>query len=540
MTEIDGQLPLTPQARADLNPQFSFGDAGALPAGKLAASEGQANTPPLQIIVGAGKPQELYAYIRGLSPDDLSLQLEAFDRGMLRTVIPMWRKMARRDGHLLSVSEKRLGRLAAMDWEVNPVDSSPEAKRQAEFLGAFLEAIPDFDTRLEELGEAIMFSIAGHEIEWLPNGGPGGELRCKLWKQNPEDLDLTVGRPRLWVRNASCIELPPDKFVIHRLKVGLMEPSSILYVMKMITAGQWLAFGEKFGMPGIIGNAPASASQADVEKFYQMLCNWAQEFVAVNREGYTVTTLPAAGANGTLTYPQLVEWADKENSKIWTGHTVTTDGQSGSGTLAGEGAQDQLDSLVTADAGRLSATIERALCEPAVRFQFGQPLLAHFRLKTEKPISPADKAVEATTDNTLINDLGMKIPLADLYAKYGYRMPEGDEPVASGRPQPAAFNPLRDPAGNSPGNPIAFKSVATPDQVDAARKEMSGMLAPLQQLVDRAGEMTEAEFKAAVLKLQLPVEGLAGEMQKLLIDAYQSGGRETLAKAQASLQRGGH
>src|SRR5262245_48107847 len=95
------------------------------------AIESSAKGPPFQIIVGNKRPPELYTYIRGLTPDNLSVLLESFDRGMLRSIIPAWRKMCRRDGHLLSVSEKRMGRVAALDWKIIPKDDSPEAKQQA-------------------------------------------------------------------------------------------------------------------------------------------------------------------------------------------------------------------------------------------------------------------------------------------------------------------------------------------------------------------------------------------------------------------------
>lgn len=69
------------------------------------------------------------------------MALESFDQGHLNYAVPAWRKMAKRDGHLLAVSEKRIGRLVGLDWEVSPADSSPEAQRQAEYLGELLEGI---------------------------------------------------------------------------------------------------------------------------------------------------------------------------------------------------------------------------------------------------------------------------------------------------------------------------------------------------------------------------------------------------------------
>lgn len=514
------------QADPDFAMSMMAGNAGAAPVGALAPVESKdGKGPPLQIIVGAQKPQELYAYIRGLTPDDLSYQLEAFDRGMLRGVVPMWRKMCERDGHLLSVTEKRLGRTAALEWKVIPQDDSPEADKQAEFLKAFIESIPEFADRIEHLFEAIKYSIAGCEIEWLPTGGPDGKLGCRLWPQNHEDWDLTArgrrGKPRIYV-NSQSTELPPDKFVIHHLKISMMVASSILYVMKMLTAGQWLAFGEKFGMPGIFGNAPASASADDVAKFYNMLCDWAQEFVAVAREGYTVTTQPAGGANGTLTYPQLVEWADKENSKIWTGHTVTSEGESGSGTLAGNSAQDQLDDLVMADGARLARSIEKCLCEPAIRFQFGQPLLVNFVLVTEKPMTPDDKKLEAETDAKLVNEVGLPLPLRDLYEKYGWRKPEAGEETTQRRD--AAMPGNGSAGGLTDALKIAGPAATISDAAIApAREALAAMLEPLSKLIQNAGGMSEEDLRAAVVKLELPAEGFVDALAPYLQRAVEAG-----------------
>lgn len=98
-----------------------------------------------------------------------------------------------------------------------------------------------FNARRAHLADAIKYSIAGHEIEWLPSGGPGGALGCQLWPMNPEDFDLSKGRVRLNIGAAggtNFVELPPDKFLIHRLRVGLMEPSSILYRHDYLTRRQ--------------------------------------------------------------------------------------------------------------------------------------------------------------------------------------------------------------------------------------------------------------------------------------------------------------
>src|SRR5438552_3249643 len=102
--------------------------------------------------------------------------------------------MGSRDGPLLAVSAERLGRVAVLEWKITPKDDSTEAQAQAEFLKTFIEAIPEFSERLEHLAEAIKYSIAGCEIEWLP----GDQLRCRMWPVNHEDWDLAKGRTRLY------------------------------------------------------------------------------------------------------------------------------------------------------------------------------------------------------------------------------------------------------------------------------------------------------------------------------------------------------
>jgi hypothetical protein len=60
------------------------------------------------------------------------------------------------------------------------------------------------------------------------------------------------------------------------------------------------------------------------------------------------------------------------------------------------------------------------------------------------------------------------------------------------------------------------------------------MLSPLGDLVDKACDMTPDQFRAAVLKLQLPADGFAGALRGLLVKAVDAGRVETLDRASAS------
>lgn len=547
-------MPLNvPAAPLSINTNPASQAAAAAPG--PAASMAKREVPPPPPIVIFARPQSpMPVILTGMDLPTIGSYLQAYETGLYRFVVRIWDLMRKRDSHLLTVSQKRFKRVSRLDWEIVPQDSSPEATAQAEFLADFYADIRCWKNaeskQPQGLAQALRHLMSaqanGHgacEILWRPRAGLDGSLRADLLKIRGDYFDEIGGVMKVYadVNDGSGMELPDAKFVVHQADTALMIASSLLFIIKWASVGRWTEFCRRYGLPGLIGTAPDSASPASKTAIDQMLMSWSEYMSAVLPPGYDIKTVASSLSGSLLPDQNLADWCDEALSVLWNGGDITSKSKSGTGTLAGTAQEDQQQELTIDDAHDLSGTLDYQLSAPAVMFQFGQPLLARlvFKLATE-----VDLASSIAVDMAIIQNTDIGFPEADFRAKYGIRTPEAGEAVVTAKaPAPAALNPLSPGLSGEPSGAggIALKSAhagvlaeaqrIAQDHADAARQAMAKILEPIRALVESSSDrLSSEELKGHLITLQrhLPGEDFEKVISGVINAGFRAGSRHVL------------
>lgn len=107
----------------------------------------------------------------GLTPPRLAAILREAETGNLQAQCELFDDMEDRDGHLLSEIVKRRNALVTPDWDVlEPRNATPAEKKQTELARELLLSVPDFETVVFDMLDAIGKGFSCLEIEWMRLG----------------------------------------------------------------------------------------------------------------------------------------------------------------------------------------------------------------------------------------------------------------------------------------------------------------------------------------------------------------------------------
>ena len=138
----------------------------------------------------------------------------------------------------------------------------------------------------------------------------------------------------------------------------------------------------------------------------------------------------ASKTDSVEVFEKLCRYADEQISKAILGQTLTSD--SGGGSYAQSKTHNEVrKDILVADCKALSATLRRDLIEPLVRFNFGSEANIPY-LKFDMEDSEDLKALSEVL-NTLVNDLGLKVPEEYVYKKFSIPQPNEGETILEGR-----------------------------------------------------------------------------------------------------------
>lgn len=347
-----------------------------------------------------------------------------------------------RDDQVKTCRQQRELALIAKEWRVEPADKSRKAKLAADRLTAVLERI-GWDDKTQKMLAAVLYGFAVAEIIWATDGAeitidaikvrnrsrfgflPNGELRMMTSTQ------MTQGEV-----------LPPAKFwafscgADHDDDPYGMGLGHYLYwpvFFKRNGIKFWLYFLEKFGQPTALGKYPANASTDEKKRLLQALSAIQTDSAIRIPEGMTVELLEAA-RSGTADYTALIDRMNAAISKVYLGHTGSTDATPGK--LGGEdNAGDVREDLITADAdlvcGSFNMTVSRWLTA------YNDPSAPVPRV-WRKVEPPEDLKACAETDKVIF-DMGYKPTLKYINDKYNGEY-EVNAPQTDGAVLPGAGN----------------------------------------------------------------------------------------------------
>jgi phage gp29-like protein len=414
----------------------------------------------------------------GLTPERLGTILRDAAIGDARSYLTLAEEMEERYLHYASQLQTR--RLAIEG--INPTVEAGKADRKVVDAVTELVNDPEFGEALGNLTDGISKGYAVVEMMW--------EYESKFLKPveyKPRDprffqFDrLTLSELRLAVDGSIEGEvLPEGKFLRHlpRTKMGLplrrgmARAAAWGYLIQQFTLQDWAAFSEVYGMPLRVGKYNAAASPADKRTLLRAVSSIANDAAAIIPAGMDIEFHEVTGSNGAAVFGGLVDYVDKQVSKLVVGQTMTSDNGSSLGQAKIHN-EVRLD-ILTADGKQLSRTANRDLIKVFVDLNFGPQ--EHYPQVQLLVSDPEDIDALSTAVERLV-PLGLRIKQSEVREKIGLSDPgEGDElltpPVSTAAP-----------GASEPSTKAREAKAPVPANDDKAAQEAKSKTAALSAIV---------------------------------------------------------
>lgn len=459
--------------------------------------------------------------VRGITPQILSSQLDNFHLGFIAFAALTWDAIERRDDVLRNVISKRKKSVARLKRESLQREESSEAAAHAEALDEFYDNLSvtnaldenergGFPLLVRQMMDAQGKYYAAHEVVWQPEGDVlTAELRfVPLWFFENRTGRLRFLRVPLGGSEGDALE---DGGWMVTKGDGLMEACSIAWMFKNLPLKDWLAYSDKFGTPGVLGQTNAAkgseAGDAMKEAVAQFGQNWSGTVYGADGTIKEPISLITAGSGAsTLPFPPLIERMDRAMAALWRGSDLSTMSADTKGASVQDG---EGDILLEDDAALISDTLNHYLDRWVIRQKFGTDTpLAYSRL-----IVPQQENVE----------LDLKVD--ELLLKAGARLGENERLEHYGRPRiDAKDTPLKLAAqpsaiGNQPPGepPSSFANAAAQhgasDLIAKAVQTIGAGVAldtrPVLARLAAVYALPDAEFGAGIREFANQLPGLA-------------------------------
>ena len=398
----------------------------------------------------------------------LTSQLNAFRIGDLRLASRTWEIMMERDGDLGGDADKRFDELAGREWEVMPVDKSPEAQRHADALRYFYDHLRvtsaleqdetgDVSLMLYQMATAHAHRYSVHEMLLRVDSPKEYKVTAQM-RHTPvwffearrgylgylAQIFDVYGQPLLDGEWVSCVGK------------GWMRACSVAYWIKHNPLADWLMFSRRFGLPGIHGETDAQKGSKEWDDFSEALATFSNDWVTLTNKGNKINLIEAA-SKGNLPFSELVELVNRLYSKLFRGADLASNSRmastGGGGNVVGASVQgDEKDVLGRNDVRWATGVLNARVDTPVLRYLFNTEPKAFLKI------------IHPDQDNTA-NDLqtaqfglqnGMSIGVKTARERFNWPEPEPGEPVLT--PVNLPVNP--DSQSGTPKIPISDKNPA--------------------------------------------------------------------------------
>lgn len=381
--------------------------------------------------------------LRGLKPQTLSQQLDNFALGYVAFAALTWDAIERRDDTLRNVASKRKKAVARLSRESLTREESPEAAAHKEALDEFYDNLSvvnaldenergGFPLLVRQMMDAVGKYYAVHEIVWQPGGehGDGDRLTAELRFTPLWFFENRTGKLqflRIPLGGALGEPLDDGGWMVTKGD-GLMEACSIAYMFKNLPLRDWVAYSDKFGTPGVLGqtnaaqgSAAGDAMKAAVASFGQ---NWSGVVYGADGAIKDPISLVTAGTAGEIPFPALIERMDRAMSALWRGSDLSTMSADTKGASVQDG---ESDILLEDDAALISDTLNRYLDRWVIFQKFGTwEALAYSKLITPERKNVANDVLI----DTFLRDSGAQLGANERLEFYGRpKMDPKDTPL---------------------------------------------------------------------------------------------------------------
>ncbi|MCO5083073.1 MAG: DUF935 domain-containing protein [Rhizobiaceae bacterium] len=413
-----------------------------------------------------------------LTPERLGSLLRDAALGQARAYLTLAEEMEERYLHYASQLQTRRLAIESVDVTVEAPKGVPskiiEAVEELTEESAFEEAIG-------ALTDGIAKSYAVSEMMWEYERGALRPVEY-IWRdQRFFQFDrLALSELRLAVDGSiEGEELPPAKFLRHLprskmgipLRRGVARPAAWAYMIQQFALQDWAGFAEVYGMPLRVGKYNAGASESDKRTLLKAVASIANDAAAIIPDGMAIDFHEVKGSQGSDVFGGLLEYVDKQISKLVVGQTMTSDDGSSLGQAKIHN-EVRLD-ILRADAKQLAATVNRDLVHAFVAMNFGpQDVYPQIKMPVPDPedLEVLTKAVQAMVP------LGLKVKQSEMREKIGLSEPSDEDELLSA-PRPAASpNPEDDdeePAKVPAPKPGKDKAKEQPKKIAALSAEVA-------------------------------------------------------------------
>jgi phage gp29-like protein len=349
------------------------------------------------------------------------------------------RRMDQRNGFLYGLMRSRIEAVKRLGWMVNPSGPGQEDVHVAAFVNdVMLRMEGAFGDDLAEMLDAVKYGYSVLEIVWEPwkseKYGDRWAIRA-LRARKQDDFRFTLDRHGNVVGLVQVTPkrtvLPLQKFVCCTFDPEPGNPygrglySRLYWHDWFMREGWkfWAVAAERYGAPVVKMQVPRNASAETRDEARELLENLNSSSGLVIPEDIEVGLLEAV-RGGQMTFGEFID-SQKEPMQIAIlGQTLTsTVGDRGSRAL-GEIHQQVRNEIIESDAAWLYTLVNEQIVRRLVDHNF-----AH--LTGYPTLSPPERTNEdlEKTARTLreVSALGVEMPKAWLYRRFGIPMPEVSE-----------------------------------------------------------------------------------------------------------------
>lgn len=308
------------------------------------------------------------------------------------------------DGHFLSIATDRISTVAGAEWDVQPFTEAPgvkpkdEDRKVADSIAEKVYGIASLESYFEHLawGDGL-YPFAAAETKYdpstflpvgfnLPDGVRFRHLQNELrLLTEAQPLAGESLKPGLWTIHSANIQ--------NARKTRLFKALAFYYMVARFATIDWLAFTEKYGKPIPIAYF---TDPSDKPSLIEAVMRIGVDFAGVFPASAKLDLEQALNASKDI-YEGLARFAHEQATKAVCGHTLIVDAKSGTGTLAGEGAQRTNLKITRAVAKRISASVRQGLIRTLVALHHGPRFLSRLPVLQFKVDPPEDAKQKAST-----------------------------------------------------------------------------------------------------------------------------------------------
>lgn len=407
------------------------------------------------------------AVASGLKPERLAQILREAAIGNARAYLTLAEEMEERYLHYASQVQTR--RLAIEG--VTPTVEAPRGM-DARIVDAVHELVDEaqFLDMVGALTDGIAKGFAVAEPLWEYERKLLRPVEFKPRDQRFFQFDrVTLSELRL-ATDGSLDGVPIEKptFIVHMprtkagipLRRGFARAATWAFMIQSFALKDWAAFAEIYGVPLRLGRYHPGASADDKRTLLRAVSAIANDAAAIIPQGMDIEFIEAQGAKGEAVFGGLLDYVDKQVSKLVVGQTMTAD-DGASMAQAVVHNKVRLD-LQQADCRQMSNTINRDLIPWFVAMNFG-PQDAYPRVTL--PVPEPEDIKELTEAVARLVPLGLKVGQKEMRERIGLADPE-DEDELLGAPAAAPAEPAVAPSNKPPSKPL--KPEVKPDDAESA------------------------------------------------------------------------